>query len=461
MKRRESGFALLLVFLMAAVIALSLYMEIPRVAFESQRQKEQLLIERGEQYKRAIKLFVSPKGAGRWPSKMEDLENFNNRRYLRHRYIDPMTGKDEWRLIHIANGVLTDSVVTKPAKPGDKKTTDSGNSYVGEIAGMGQTPAGQGQNVVNPALRRRPSDSATPGMSGGQGPTDQQQVQPGMAQFAGQMPGQQIPGQSGVPQYPGQPGAQTGAQTAVLPPGVTVPNQGNLPGQQASAAGSAQGGTSYVGGGGSSVGGGSSIGGVSPGGLFAAGAAGAQPGQAGGYPGQQGLPGQYPGMPGATANLQSGGMQQSSFPQSGMSTDQQNTAAKMIGDLLTRARPNGMPGANPGSGQVIGGGIAGVASKAEGDSIMVYNEHSNYSEWEFIYDPMKDKPLFNPVSGTVAIQPGQAGSLAGQSGTQSGQTGTQSGQTGMQPSQFGTQPSQIGTQPSQFGGPGFGQGPGR
>ncbi len=39
-------------------------MEIPRVAFETQRQKEQLLVERGEQYKRAIKLFVSPKGIG-------------------------------------------------------------------------------------------------------------------------------------------------------------------------------------------------------------------------------------------------------------------------------------------------------------------------------------------------------------------------------------------------------------
>ena len=85
---QESGFALLLVFLMAAVLAISLYMEIPRVAFETQRQKEQLLVERGEQYKRAIKLFVSPKGVGHWPAKIEDLENTNNRRFLRHRFVD-------------------------------------------------------------------------------------------------------------------------------------------------------------------------------------------------------------------------------------------------------------------------------------------------------------------------------------------------------------------------------------
>jgi len=55
--RRESGFAVLLVFAMAAAIALMLYMAMPRVAFEAQRDKEALLIERGEEYKRAIQLY--------------------------------------------------------------------------------------------------------------------------------------------------------------------------------------------------------------------------------------------------------------------------------------------------------------------------------------------------------------------------------------------------------------------
>src|ERR1041384_3774028 len=89
--QKESGFALLLVFLMAAVIAITLYAEIPRVAFEAQRQKEQVLISRGEQYKRAIQLFFAANK--RWPAKIEDLENFNNRRYLRKRFTDPMTGQ--------------------------------------------------------------------------------------------------------------------------------------------------------------------------------------------------------------------------------------------------------------------------------------------------------------------------------------------------------------------------------
>src|SRR3954467_514307 len=106
-QRKDSGFALLLIFLMASVIAITLYMEIPRIAFEAQRQKEQLLIERGEQYKRAIQLFV--KANNRWPTTIDELERFNNRHYLRRRFKDPMTGKDEWRMVHIQNGILRDS----------------------------------------------------------------------------------------------------------------------------------------------------------------------------------------------------------------------------------------------------------------------------------------------------------------------------------------------------------------
>jgi len=52
-RRREAGMALLLVFLMAAIIGIMLFLELPRVAFDAQRQKEQLLIERGQQYQLA------------------------------------------------------------------------------------------------------------------------------------------------------------------------------------------------------------------------------------------------------------------------------------------------------------------------------------------------------------------------------------------------------------------------
>ena len=112
-RERERGFAMLLVFLLAAIVAISLYMEIPRVAFESQRNKEELLIERGEQYKRGIQVFV--RANKRYPASIQELESFNNHRYLRKQYVDPMTNKKEWRLVHIGpGGTFTDSLVNKP-----------------------------------------------------------------------------------------------------------------------------------------------------------------------------------------------------------------------------------------------------------------------------------------------------------------------------------------------------------
>src|SRR5260370_16022032 len=121
MKRHESGFAMVFVFVMAAAIAIGLYMEIPRVAFESQRQKEQMLIDRGGQYQRAIQLFYRKYRT--YPQNLDDLETTRNIRFLRRRYKDPMTGKDEWRLIHVGpSGDLTDTLI-KPPKPIDDKHT--------------------------------------------------------------------------------------------------------------------------------------------------------------------------------------------------------------------------------------------------------------------------------------------------------------------------------------------------
>ena len=284
----ERGFALLLVFLLAAAVALMLYQQMPRVAFESQREKEQLLIGRGEQYKRAIQMyFVAFK---KYPSKIEDLENTNNQRFLRRRYIDPMTGKDEWRLIHVnAAGQLTDSQVQKPPSPDDKSNPQnaSGPNAPGTLTTTGATnpatPAAtsttgangngnpNGTPAVNAAVLRRPSDrplTPTPGTAQNAPTSDPNDPrnwppiflqpaagtpgagQPGVPPVPGQQPGQAYPGQQYNPglqnnlgqpgqQYnPGQPynpsqnpvGVQPGSFQPGLPGQIQVPGQ-TLPGQ--------------------------------------------------------------------------------------------------------------------------------------------------------------------------------------------------------------------------------------
>src|SRR6478736_398072 len=97
-RKQEGGFALLLIFVFAAGIAIALYMELPRAVFESARTKQDMLTERGEQFKIAIRRYYAK--TRMFPTSLDQLENTNGVRFLRRKYVDPMTGKDEWRLIH-------------------------------------------------------------------------------------------------------------------------------------------------------------------------------------------------------------------------------------------------------------------------------------------------------------------------------------------------------------------------
>jgi hypothetical protein len=72
----------------------------------------------------------------------------------------------------------------------------------------------------------------------------------------------------------------------------------------------------------------------------------------------------------------------------------------------------------------MGEGIAGVATKADGEGIKVYNEKSKYKEWEFLYDPRQDK-------SPQTAQGGQ-GNLSGMG------TGGNNQQRSNQPSPFGS-----------------------
>ena len=64
------------------------------------------MIHRGVQYSRALRKFV--KKTGRYPTRMEELENTNNIRFLRRRYKDPITGKD-FKLLHVGEVQLASS----------------------------------------------------------------------------------------------------------------------------------------------------------------------------------------------------------------------------------------------------------------------------------------------------------------------------------------------------------------
>ena len=433
-RNRESGFALLLIFVLAAGIAIGMMMQLPRVAFETARNREQMLIERGEQYKRAIGLFY--RKTNRLPQKIEDLENTNSIRFLRRRYIDPMTGKDEWRIIHAGpGGVLTDSLVKKTPTTPDGKPVSGQNFGVnpGNTTGLGSSGGlgsgnGPGNSTtstdpadntgeVNQAVLRRPSDR-TPQVGGaGSGQATQNPNDPTQAQNTNPQQGQPIfpgqpgypapgtPGYTGQPIYPGQTGypqqqnqQQTAQQTGqpIYPgqPGYPAPGTPGYTGQP-----------------------------IYPG----------QPGypqqnQQSAYNSGQNIPGAF--NPQQTGNPNQPGLpqvpgQQSPYntngPQNGVAAN--NSALGMIGDLIRN--PRGGPGTtgsafNNGGVQ---GGIAGVATNYKGPSIKIYKERQKYQEWEFVYDIKDDPYLKQRTVGGGGLNQNQNQGLGGNQNQGSGSTG--------------------------------------
>ncbi len=103
-RRSERGYILLMLMLFVALLAIAAGTLAPTITFQVRRDREEEMIHRGVQYSRAIRRYV--KKTGRYPSRLEELENTNNIRFLRKRYKDPLTNK-EFKLLHVGEVQLT------------------------------------------------------------------------------------------------------------------------------------------------------------------------------------------------------------------------------------------------------------------------------------------------------------------------------------------------------------------
>jgi type II secretory pathway pseudopilin PulG len=133
-RRKQGGYILLVILFALTLMIIAMAAAAPRAAIALQRTKEDELVHRGEQYVVAIRRFY--KKFGRYPSSLDQLENTNNIRFLRRKYVDPLTGKDDWKPIQFGQ-----------ARPplgffGQKITTTGGLSPAG--VGLGQSTIGQG-----------------------------------------------------------------------------------------------------------------------------------------------------------------------------------------------------------------------------------------------------------------------------------------------------------------------------
>jgi type II secretory pathway pseudopilin PulG len=318
LQSKERGAALMIVLLFAAILAITLYQAVPRAVFEARRAKEQLLIDRGNQYVRAIQLYYR-KFRPQYPPSIEALEDTNRMRFLRHRYKDPFTGKDDWRLLHTNGITLTDSkvnLIKTTGKQSDSKSnsasgwfTNSTSAFGGNSTSFSDTSSSSSDEqpeVKVPPVRKRP-----PEIPANAGPA---QSADSLNQFGGDL------------------NAQLHADLASEPSLLGSEEQTAAPQSQGSTA-----------------------------------PAGAQ--------------------------------------QTGSQDQNQPNPMQMVRNMLSSEAPRTPPQPGMVPGAVHGGGIAGVASRAAGKSIKVVNDQDDYSLWEFVYDPTKDR------TGAPVI-PGRAPSSA-------------------------------------------------
>jgi len=155
-----------------ALLMISLTAALPNIYTEGQREREEELIFRGNEYARAIGLYHAR--FNRYPMKIEDLVNATNGiRFLRHAYTDPMTKGGKWRYIHAnAFGVVVDSRILKNLAnmaqggamggPGGGIGSGLGPGTIGAVGGGTGVEQGAGQAGSNPSEGGQVEGGANP-----------------------------------------------------------------------------------------------------------------------------------------------------------------------------------------------------------------------------------------------------------------------------------------------------------
>jgi type II secretory pathway pseudopilin PulG len=88
---------LLYLLFLVAVVTISLATIVPTLKFTIQRDREQEMIHRGEQYRRAIRRYYRRMGS--YPATLDVLENTNDMRFLRKRYKDPINHDKDFKTL--------------------------------------------------------------------------------------------------------------------------------------------------------------------------------------------------------------------------------------------------------------------------------------------------------------------------------------------------------------------------
>jgi type II secretory pathway pseudopilin PulG len=166
----EEGFVLLSVLILIAVISILLGVAATKIARDIQRDRELECMHRGQQYARAIRLFY--RQTGDYPTNLDQLDNTNGIRYLRKRYLDPIT-RSGWKMVYQgeARSYLREQLWWMNPAAGAPSAALPPGVVQGIAAGGSVTATGFGSNggvtqMLNPFNGQPDSSSSTPAAAG-------------------------------------------------------------------------------------------------------------------------------------------------------------------------------------------------------------------------------------------------------------------------------------------------------
>ncbi len=100
MIRRSSGYVLIMLLFLITAMAIGLMVAVPVWQTQIQREKEEELIFRGNQYVEAVRVFQQKK-PGTFPRSLDELVE---EKCIRRLYKDPMTPDGNWDIILLPGG---------------------------------------------------------------------------------------------------------------------------------------------------------------------------------------------------------------------------------------------------------------------------------------------------------------------------------------------------------------------
>jgi type II secretory pathway pseudopilin PulG len=178
---RQRGYVLLVLLLFVALLSIGSLAVMRNLEFQIKRDREEEMVHRGVQYSRAIKRYY--KKFGRYPTRVEELENSNNIRFLRKRYKDPLnrdkaTGKEkDFKFLHLTDvqmsfnaaqrgmTAVTDMANQQAGAPGALNPAAAAPTGAGPGA-IGGTQSQQGQQAPGQEGATDQNDSANPDQQG-------------------------------------------------------------------------------------------------------------------------------------------------------------------------------------------------------------------------------------------------------------------------------------------------------